>query len=60
MVISNFSESLAKPLVMAKLNMAYLPKFKKTEQNCLIAGVKLKNLSKTALLPVSKNRAALW
>ena len=33
MMISNLSESLAKPLVMAKLNMAYLSSLK-TEQNC--------------------------
>ena len=45
MVILNLSESFAKPLVMAKLNMAYLSSLKnraklphcrcqKTEQNC--------------------------
>ena len=35
-MILNLSESLAKPLVMAKLNMAYLSSLKnrKTEQNC--------------------------
>ena len=33
MIILNLSESLAKPLVMAKLNIAYLSSLK-TEQNC--------------------------
>ena len=33
MIILNLSESLAKPLVMAKLNMAYVSSLK-TEQNC--------------------------
>ena len=33
MVIRNLSESLAKPLVMTKLNMAYLSS-SKTQQNC--------------------------
>ena len=33
MMILNLSESLAKPLVMAKLNMAYLSSLK-TQQNC--------------------------
>ena len=33
MMILNLSKSLAKPLVMAKLNMAYLSSLK-TEQNC--------------------------
>ena len=41
MVILNLSESLAKPLVMAKLNMA------------IFVTVKFKKPSKTASLPVS-------
>ena len=100
MVILNLSESLAKPLVMAKLNMAYLSslknraklphcrcqkteqrygnfkliritcqaachgktehgifvKFKKTEQNCLIAGVK-KPSSVMVILNLSESLA---
>ena len=41
MMILNLSESLAKPLVMAKLNMAYLSSFKKPSKTAvvLIAGV---------------------
>ena len=44
MMILNLSESLAKPLVMAKLNMAYLSslnKFKQTSKTAvvLLAGV---------------------
>ena len=59
MVILNLSESLAKPLVMAKLNMAYLSSLKNRaklpHRLCQV-----KKPSKTALLPVSKNREALW
>ena len=41
MMILNLSESLAKPLVMAKLNMAYLTSLKKPSKTAvvLIAGV---------------------
>ena len=41
MMILNLSKSLAKPLVMAKLNMAYLSSLKKPSKTAvvLIAGV---------------------
>ena len=56
MMILNLSKSLAKPLVMAKLNMAYLSSLK-TEQNCCCPHCR-KNRAKLLLssLPVSPSR----
>ena len=65
MMILNLSKSLAKPLVMAKLNMAYICKYlayicqvKKTEQNCCCPHcrcqfVKFKKPSKTAVVLIA-------
>ena len=61
MVILNLSESLAKPLVMAKLNMAYLSslkkpnKFKKPSKTAVVLLASLKNRAKllSSYLPVS-------
>ena len=56
MMILNLSESLAKPLVMAKLNMAYLSSLK-NQQNCC-RPVKFKKPAKllSSYLPVSPSR----
>ena len=56
MMILNLSESLAKPLVMAKLNMAYLTSLKNRAK--LLLSSSLKNWAKLLLssLPVSPSR----
>ena len=55
MVILNLSESLAKPLVMVKLNKAYWSSLK-NRPNCLIAGVK-KPSSVMVILNLSESLA---
>ena len=55
MVILNLSDSLAKPLVMAKLNMAYLSLSSlKNRAKLPHCRFQVKKPSKTASLPVSK------
>ena len=60
MMILNLSESLAKPLVMAKLNMAYLSSLKnRAKLLSLYLPVSLSSLKNRAKLSSLKNRAKL-
>ena len=54
MMILNLSKSLAKPLVMAKLNMAYLSSFKKPSKTAvvLIAGVTISFCARRSVMMI--------